>query len=158
MQGQRYVGDWAVLEIGGRHRRYGARELLLAGRAVADDHDVLHGEGILLERDVGAGHGLRHLELLFLVAEIRYLERLADTGRDGERTVRAGRRAGLPAMDSYDDARDRVVLFVRDLSLNADLCAGLRMHGQKEESGQRCEPQAQMGAIAVFHVQRFLSW
>lgn len=65
---------------------------------------------------------------------------------------------GLPALDSYDDARDRVVLFVRDLSLDADLCAGLRMHGQEEEPGQRREPQTQMGAIAVFHVQRFLGW
>lgn len=61
-------------------------------------------------------------------------------------------------LDSYDDARDWAVLFVRDLSLDADLCAGLRMHGQEEESGQRCEPQTQMGAIAVFHVQRFLGW
>ena len=156
--GHLHARDLAVLEVGGRDRRYGAREFLLAGRAVADDHDVLHGEGVLFERDVGAGHGLRHFELLFLVAEIRYLDRLADTGRDGERAVRAGRRAGLPALDSYDDARDRVVLFVRDLSLDADLCAGLRMHGQEEEPGQRREPQTQMGAIAVFHVQRFLGW
>lgn len=133
LQGQRYVGDRAVLEIAVETVDTAPVSFSLAGRAVADDHVDQHGEGVLFERDVGAGHGLRHLELLFLVAEIRYFDRLADTGRDGERAVRAGRRAGLPALDSYDDARDRVVLFVRDLSLDADLCAGLRMHGQEEE-------------------------
>ena len=159
LQGEGDVGDRAVLEVGGRDGGDGAGEFLLAGRAVSDDHDVVQGEGILLEDDVQTGEGPGHLELLFLVPEVGDFQRLADPGQDREGAVRCGRGAGLPLLHGHDDADDGVELFVRHLALDADLRAGLCMRGQDETSSQCREPQTQVFGIAEFlHFRLVLGW